>query len=232
MTQGNGMKTSALIGTSVLALMAVAGSATAATVAICGPNICYEYDNAQAGIAKFGSPNLVGDTMQFLPVNFRAESSNGAGFDVDSATFVFSRVYSVSGAEIINITAKESGDYRIINGGNVDVDLYLQAASNVNALDLAINLNNFAASGHSGGTQLWALNAAVTPAALFASVANDMALTVQNTLTAFTGSTGQLAWIQKKLILEVAVVPVPAAAWLFASGLGLLGLARRRLLAA
>lgn len=226
------MKTSALIASAALAFMAVAGSATAATVTTCGPNICYEYDNAQAGILKFGTPNLVGDTMQFLPVNFRAESSNGAGFDVDSATFVFNRVYSVSGAEIISITAAESGDYRIIGGGTVDVDLYLQAASNVNALDLAINTSNFAASGDSGGIQLWTLNDAVAPAALFASIANDMALTVQNTLTAFTGSAGQLAWIQKKLILEVAVVPVPAAVWLFGSALALLGVARRRHLTA
>lgn len=222
------MKKTALLASTALALSALSGPATAALVSVCGPSICYEYDNAQVGILKFGSPTLVGDAMQFLPVNFRAESANGAGFDVDTATFVFNRVYSISGADIISVTASEFGDYRIISGGTVDVDLYLQAASNVNALDFTVDLNSFGTSGPSGGPQLWSLGASVSPSAVFTNLANDLALTVQNTLTAFTGNSGELAWIQKKLILEVAVVPVPAAVWLFGSGLALLGFARRR----
>ncbi len=222
------MKSSALLASTALALAALSAPASAALVTVCGPTICYEYDDAQPGIGKFGSPNLIGDAMQFLPVDFRAESANGAGFNVDSATFLFNRVYSLSGADIVSVMVSESGDYRIINGGFVDVDLFLQAASNVNAFDFTVDLNNFAASGPSGGAQLWSLGASVSPAAVFTSLANDMAVTVQNTLTAFTGNTGELAWIQKKLILEVAVVPVPAAVWLFGSGLALLGFARRR----
>lgn len=222
------MKKSALLASTALVLSALSGPATAAQITVCGPSICYEYDDAQVGVLKFGMPSLVGDAMQFLPVDFRAESANGAGFVVDTATFVFNRVYSISGADIISVTASESGDYRIISGGTVDVDLFLQAASNVDAFDFTVDINNFAAAGASGGLQLWSLGAAVSPAAVFTSLANDLALTVQNTLTAFTGNSGELAWIQKKLILEVAVVPVPAAVWLFGSGLALLGFARRR----
>jgi hypothetical protein len=208
-------------------LVLVAGQAGAATVTVCGPTICYEYDDAQAGTAKFGLPTLVGDALQFVPSDFRAESANGDGFAIDSATFVLNRVYSLSGAAILGVSAFESGDYRIISGGSVDVDLFLQAASNVTALDIAIDTANFAAAGDSAGLQQWDLTATVSPAATFSGLSNDMAVTVQNTLLAFTGSSGELAWIQKKLILEVAVVPLPAAAWLFASALGLVGWVRR-----
>jgi hypothetical protein len=82
------------------------------------------------------------------------------------------------------------------------------------------------------------MSTTIMPSASLTQLANDMTLTIQNTLTAFTSdSTGgsELAWIEKKLILEINTVipvgmevPVPAAVWLFGSALGLLTVARRR----
>jgi hypothetical protein len=55
-----------------------------------------------------------------------------------------------------------------------------------------------------------------------------MALNIQNALTAYTDANGEQAWVQKKITLSISEVPVPAAVWLFGSGLGLLGWMRRR----
>jgi hypothetical protein len=76
----------------------------------------------------------------------------------------------------------------------------------------------------------WSLTGTVTPAALFSDLATDIDFSIQNTLQAFAASP-DYALVQKKLsltITAVSTVPVPAAVWLFGSGLGLLGLLRRR----
>jgi hypothetical protein len=56
-------------------------------------------------------------------------------------------------------------------------------------------------------------------------------LQLENDLTADSNSPGDSALIQKKFGafgVEVTIIPVPAAAWLFGSALALLGWIRRR----
>jgi len=55
-------------------------------------------------------------------------------------------------------------------------------------------------------------------------------LSLQNTLTAEADEAGENAWIQKKATITItALVPIPAAVWLFGSGLiGLVAWGRRR----
>lgn len=223
------MRKTGLLASLTVAAAALAGGAHAATVTLCGPTICYEYDDAQAASAAFGQPTLIGDSLRFLPTDFLAISANGTGFDWEAATFLISRIYSTTGQDIISISVFETGDYEIAGDGSVSTDLYLLAASNLSGSDLAIATAAFGASGDSGGLQEWAIEAEILPAAVFSGPASDLALQVQNFLTAVTNNNGELAWIQKKLVLEVAVVPVPAAVWLFASALGLLGFVRRRM---
>ena len=70
----------------------------------------------------------------------------------------------------------------------------------------------------------------------FESVVKHARVTMQNNMAAFTGETNSWAWIEKKfvdqdfgVVIDVSEIPVPAAIWLFGSGLlGLIGLARRR----
>jgi len=230
------------------ALSAIAVPAQAAVITYCGPNLCFEYDNAQTAIALYGTPNFAGDDAFFTPNQFRAQSQDGVGMhapfgntDVVDATFVFSRIYTVNpNNEISGILAYEEGDFEVnYAGGEVHADLYLSAFG-LNAVEpTVIATDSLDFYGNSGGNQLWAMSATVFPAASLSQVANNITLSIQNTLSAFTSDTtagSEYAYIEKKLILQINTlipvgnpVPVPAAVWLFGSALGLLGVARRRL---
>lgn len=222
----------------IVFLAAVAGAplaSHAATITQCGPNICYEYDDAQAAIALTGLPTLVGDAMTFLPPSFLAHSTDGAGFDTATANFIFDRVYTTDVLnEIVSFDVHEEFDYEIITDGNVRATLYTQARSLVNALDGTSTTVNFGpVSGDTGGNQIDTLDALLNPAAAFTDIANNMSVTIQNTLRAYTGALGEDAFIQKKFTLVTetmnpAPVPVPAAVWLFGSALGVLVWLRRR----
>ncbi|MCC5794952.1 MAG: hypothetical protein JJT85_09480 [Chromatiales bacterium] len=220
------MRKTRLITTMAAGLMASA--AHSATVTLCGPTICYEYDEAQAAIELFGAPELIGDGLRFLPASFLALSANGAGIDVANATFQISRVWTPGGQNIIGLEVIESGDLEIINGGSVSAGLFVQLASNVSLFDVNTDTDSLALSGSTGGLQEWTLSTVTDPSAVFLGPANDFSLVIQNFLTANTSESGDLAWIQKKLMLEIAVIPIPAAVWLFASALGLLAWVRRR----
>jgi hypothetical protein len=212
-----------------------AGPLDAATVAACGPNICYEYDDTQAAIALTGTPTLVGDDMEFLPPAFIAHSTGGAGWDIAAANFIFSRVYTVNPLnEIATFHTFEEFDYEIITDGEVRATLYAQARSNLLASDSTSTLVNWGpVTGDTGGAQIDDISAYLFPAAAFTAAASDMRVTIQNVLRAYADAPAEDAFIQKKFSLTAIttqpapVVPIPAAAWLFVSALSLLGAARR-----
>jgi len=204
--------------------------AFAATVTLPGNTITYEYDDVvNAGaLALFGAPSVVGDDLRFLPPSFRAESIGGAGADIVSANFIFSSIRSNTGADLMTIDVIEFGDYRIINGDAVGADVVLTFSNNNDFTEFASASDAFDAAGDSGGLQTWLMQAGLHPGSVFNSAANDVALSLQNTLTATTNAAGETAWIQKKITVVASTVPVPAAVWLFGSALGLLGWRRRR----
>jgi len=214
----------------VLLLAAFSAPTSAATVTLTGDSISYEYDDVAnaAALALFGAPTIVGDDLRFLPPTFLAASINGAGDNLITANFVFSRVYSHSGGDLVDINIVEFGDYEIINGDAVSADLLLTMSNNNNVAEFASSSDSFGASGDSGGLQTWLMQTGLNPAVEFDSIANDIALTIQNTLFATTNAAGETAWIQKKLAIVASTVPVPAAVWLFGSAIGLLGWARRK----
>ena len=212
-----------------MACLLVAGVAQSASVMQCGPNVCYVYDNAQvaAGTAYFGQPTLIGDDMRFLPTSYDAQSVDGSASEIYGETFKFDSIYSVSGADIQSISVVERGDYSITSGGSVQADLLILIANNNNALECECEIDSVSASGASSLT-LWELNTVFSPASIFSSPANDVALDIQNTLTATTANLGEIAWIEKKFVsVSVSVIPVPAAVWLFGSALSLLMLRRK-----
>ena len=211
-------------------------SAYSVTVKQCGPNICYEYDDSQiaASTSYFGVPTLIGDDMRFLPTSYKAQSTDGVGIhtgtntDSYSSTFVFDRIYTVSGAEIANITYTERGDYSITNDGNVQADFLMLIANNSDATECDCVLDSFSDSG-ANSLALWELNTSFDAPNSFDPLPNDVSISLQNTLTASTDAAGEDAWVQKKFMtVSVTAVPVPAAVWLMGSGLGLLAMRGRR----
>ena len=212
------------------------GVAQSATVNQCGPNICYEYDDAQIAASSnyFGLPTLIGDDMRFLPTSYKAQSIDGVGdhtgtnTDEWGSTFLFDRIYTVSGAEIASITYTERGDYAIGTDGSVTANMLMLVANNNDAQECDCVLNSFTDSG-ANSLALWELSGSISPLNSFDSVANDVSASLQNTLFANTDAAGETAFIQKKFMtLTVTAVPVPAAVWLFISGLGLLATRLRK----
>ena len=221
----------------VVSLCAV--SSYAATVTLVGTTVTYEYDDGQAALSLFGTPTLIGDVVRFLPPDFSAISSNGEGVVITTANFIFDNVYANnSGLALSTVLVQESGDYEITNGDGVTADLRLQLTSNTDGLAFPLVVSDSFDStlGGSGGLQEWALSTVIDPE-FEGQLSNSFAVSIQNTLTAFTDEAGESAWIQKKLAF-VAVeeggtlppaIPIPAAAWLFGSALlGLMGVARKK----
>lgn len=210
-----------------ISLSAMVTPASAAQVTLCGDTICYEFDDAQSGISSFGNPILSGDALIWLVPNFRAESLDGAGLDTAQDSFVIDSVYSINGDAIQYIGIVEQGDYEITNGDRVSAELELDLQDNDTLMTGNVT-DSFAANGDSGGLQEWQISAFHNPFMHFGT-ATDISLTITDILEAETDASGEAAWIQKTIQIAATIaVPVPAAAWLFMSALGLIGLRRRR----
>lgn len=216
-------------------LLALAGMAQRAPAAVidCGPTLCFQYDETQAGVAAFGLPVRVGDSMQFLPPAILAASANGIGIPAVTAAFVFDRVYTLNGRNLVEIRAFEEGDYEIIGGGAVSVTLGLVAQSNLSPEQVAASAV-FNATGDSGVQRIWDAVAVVNPKAGFAGPATDLRLTIDNVMQASTAAFGELAWIQKKFVVSAvgvepaAEVPLPGTLGLFSAGLAFCAMRSRR----
>lgn len=219
----------------------------AATLQLCGPAICYEFDDNAAGgnpgVALYGLPVLLGnsDTLKFSPSSFDADSDPGSAIPTpgESATFVFSRIFTRFGGEVGTISIAEDGDYQIIGDASVSANLIVRINDLVDDgpgyglpfPEQLIDSQLFSTSVATGGPFAnWSLASTLSPAAVFSDLATSVDLSIENHLMATAGVSGGYAYIAKKLLLTVSavVVPLPAAFWLSASALGLLAGLRRR----
>ena len=213
-------------------------------VAVEGATVCFVYDPANID-PLFGSLTVSGDNIFANPTDFKATSNDGAGTVQVSGTGTI-QVIAKPGYVLDGINVGEVGDYRMsqTTGGStsVDVDGWLRVFDWFDAtpvfgteettyLTIAGDLTIADGNNHS-----WTGSGGFDLTTAKWDGRDHVGLTLQNTLTAFSSAVGDQAMIQKKAVgseitvsIETTPVPLPAAAWLFGSGLlGLARIARRR----
>lgn len=213
----------------------------AAVVSIAGDDLIFTYDDA----TLFGSANVVGNSIFFLPTNFLAQSLNGNGgagaVQVTDIVDIDITVKAGSSFLMDNFVLVESGDYKLVGSGtSASAEAFLQITSftqTCGILTLCNMANTFSAgtlNNQSGNLEQWSLNGALD-LDNNANWGDDFHVNVriQNTLDATSTSNLESALIQKKFgaigVAVVSEVPVPASAWLFGSALiGLLKLKRSK----
>lgn len=229
------------------ALLMAAGisGAQAVTITQYGPNVKFTYDDA----TLFGTGTIVGNNIFFTPADFVAHSVNGTspagGHDVLTATLdITVESLDPDNFLITNAQLTESGDYQLEDYGSAGAPAVRARATLGGAGVSPITGNAFATS-DSFDTGLldtpttagaWSGTAKIGNFGVPYGHATTLDLTIENVLDAFTYDNGDLANIAKKFAgSQIGVeinpnpVPVPAAAWLFGSGLlGMVAVARRR----
>lgn len=212
-------------------------SAEAAFVTIFDPNglsdFSLTYDDEQTG--PLGIPQISSNTVFFAPNDFFAESENGLGQGSLNDSFAFRLdVLAGSNFSIDQLDLAERGDYLLDGAGaSVTAQGQLQVFDAFNPADFFTDflqtgplniednqLHNWTGSASVGAANGW-------------DGSQSAWVTIENLLTAETGSLNEYAFIEKKFAggavqLVVTQVPLPPALWMFGAGiLTLLG-ARRR----
>ena len=95
---------------------ALSGAAFAASVTLAGTTVDFTFDDAMLGL--FGPASVSGDTLYFTPVDFTAESLNGAGFALTNDTMNI-KVSAHEGWTFSSIGLAERGDYLLLGSGSM-----------------------------------------------------------------------------------------------------------------
>lgn len=213
------------------ACLCVSSQSLAAPVTIMGDDLIFTYDDA----TQFGTANVIGNSIFFLPTNFIAQSINGNN---GSNTVVFSDYVDVeiqikpgSTFLIDGFHLFESGDYKLVGAGTsanaeaaLTVDSQTQTCGGATLCSMTNTFSSGALTNQSGNLETWNIHGSLD---LDNNVnwADDfhVMLRIENTLYATSTDTGESALVEKKFgtigVEVMADVPVPPAAWLFGSAL-------------
>jgi len=223
-------------------------SVNAALVQVAGDTVDFIYDTDTIN-PLYGSLQVVGDTIFALPTNLGAASTDGVAVNTTGSSIDF--VQAIGTIQIVvhdgysfdGINVSERGNYNISNGGPgiVDIDASLRVFDWNNAAPITgtedttnlISTNDFTLN--DGINHEWTASGGFDLTTTLWNDVNHLGLTLDNTFTA-SSSAGNYSWINSNAVagsfgvsIATTVIPVPAAVWLFGSGLiGLAGFARRK----
>jgi len=202
-----------------------------------GSTVCFLYD-ANDVSPLYGTLSVSGDNIFSTPASFIAASTDGGTQQTTGIGTV--RVVAKQGYELQEINVAERGNYIMSgSGSSVGVAANLQIFDWNSPLFGAYDSSNLAISGDlslvDGSLHNWSAGTGFDLTTAMWTDINDVGLTLTNILTASTLNLGDSASIQKTLAgtelitIFTAPIPVPAAVWLFGSGLiGLVAFIRRR----
>ena len=206
----------------------VSGTVNAALVTANGDTVSFTYDDGLTTL--FGAPITSGNSLLFLPTNFKAQSLDGGASALTSNTFKL-KIDALGGHHISNLALTEKG-YYILSGQNANVS----ALGDLRAVDVKapfqeavskiVTVNPFAQTELvNTGDWIATANLAFTP-----NITTSLYVSIKNMLLAQTGIQRDIAFFDKNFVrLTVTAVPLPTAVWLFGAGLmGLLSISKHR----
>ena len=219
-----------------LGVLLMAGQSLAATVTLYGDDVSFTFDDA----TLFGTGIVVGNSLFFQPTDFKAESTNTGTPETvpTNETLIITVEATTPGFDISSLQMAEAGDYALSGtgasvtaGGRLGVTSLTTTCGIFACTDSSIfNVTGFTDTG--GSLQPWSGGTTVNLADTTGWGSDtQLQISFQNDLTAHTENAGEYALIQKKqgaIGLVVNPIPVPAAVWLFGSGLVGLGAVARR----
>lgn len=207
-------------------------TASAAIVSLDGLDVRFTYDDS----TLYGTGIVVGNSIVFTPADFIAQSLNGdngnpliitASETLNLQVEVINPATSLLGFQLLeqgdyflngpSATAQAAGIFEVSSNTSAYAETKSFDAGPLNTINLLTNWDTSSAIDLSD-TAGWYTD-------------TDVAINITNILTATTIALGDQSLVQKKFAgvgLEVTLVPVPGALWLFGSALLGLGAIKRR----
>ena len=217
-----------------VSLFSVCTLSNAATIHLAGDTVDFYYDDAQPGMSSYGPLSSIGNSIFAQSVNLSADATNGSSTSVSALgtiTIVAQPGYSFSFIHVAQL-----GDYSLNGAGaSIDVSGTLSIEDSINSSTSFTNTLSISGLGINDGlTHEWQASSGFDLSTATWSNVTSIELSLDTLLSATTLISGESAFTESKFVgggmvtIETSAVPVPAAIWLFGSGLlGLASIARR-----
>jgi len=214
-----------------MTLMSPVVANSAIVLAGSGTTVDFWYDNEDQDTLDFGTLQVTGDTI-FATPTFSISAANGVGTEIfQSIGSIF--VTAKDGYSFSSIDVIEGGTYQTTGNGTVDVTGTLRVLNRTNPFSFEtsnLNMTDLTLP----GVNSWQGDLSYDMSTAMWDNANSIQLTLTTTLFAISPDGDSTAVINQTLAgssmgVSINTIPVPAAVWLFGSGLiGLAGIARRK----